>query len=143
MEPGHSINAMLVGDDGVAKVQAAQFEKQNSARFSGTKLVCCQGPDVPCPKNTFKQLRWMDGVAGALPIKSFTRKVRGKDRWYCFVLKDTRNETVEGFETKLERNPSLNLSNWGFVLSEGEGKQMPPNIEETIVQWTTFAELTL
>jgi hypothetical protein len=136
VEPGYSMNALSVGDDGIATVQATSFEDQKSAWFSGTKLVCCRGPDTPCPKNTFTQLKWMDGVARSFPINSFTRKEQGRDTWCCFMLKDASQETAEAFEAELKKNSSPKLSKWGYILFDGEGEKVPSDIVEKLLEWT-------
>ena len=138
-EPGHSMEAMLVGDDGVAKVQAVSLKDQESTWFSGTKLVCCHDPDNPCPKNTFSQLKWMDGVVGHFPVKKFSRKEQGKQVWRYLMLKDASKETAEAFRAEMKKNPSLKLSKWGFVLLEGEGEKLPSDVENRAVEWTRVA----
>ena len=131
------MEAISVGGDGVAQGQAMElFKNQKSAWFSGTKLVCCRDPDNPCPKNTFTQLKWMDGAAGKFPIKSFSREEQGKGMWCCFMLKDASEETAEAFEAERRKNPSPKLSKWGFVLFEGEGAQVPSDIQQKVVEWT-------
>lgn len=133
------MEAMSVGNDGVAQVQATSFENQKSAWFSGTKLVCCQDPDTPCPKNTFTKLKWMDGVTGNFPIKMFTKKEQDKTKWCFFMLKDTSEETKKAFTAELKKNPTPKLSKWGVVLLEGEGAQVSPDAKEKLEEWTTVS----
>ena len=139
MEPGYSMKAMVVGEDGIAMSQVMRLINQKSAWLTGTKLLCCRGPDSSCPKNTFSQLKWMDGVSGRFPIKLVTRKEGDEDKWYFIMLKDAKTETAEAFDAELERNPSLKLSKWGFELLSGEGKEIPSTAHDTIETWTTIA----
>ena len=136
-EPGYSMKAMLVDEGGMVMGSAMSFESQQSTWFSGTKLVCCQGPDSACPKSAFSQLKWMDSVKRGLPVKLAVTKEQGKDQWHYLMLKDASEETAQAFEAELKKNPSPRLGRWGVVLSEGEGRQPPVDIKEQIEEWTT------
>ena len=137
-EPGYSMEAMGVGEDGLAVGQAMSFGNQKSSWFSGTKLVCCHSPDSPCPSNAFSELKWMDGVRGHLPIKMVVKKEKGKDFWSYLMLKDASKKTAQAFEAEVKKIPSTKLGKWGFVLREGEGMEPPDDIKQEIKVWTTL-----
>ena len=136
VEPGYSMEAMLVGDDGIAMSQVVRLINQKSAWFSSTKLLCCKNPDSPCPKNTFAQLKWMDGVNRSFPIKTVQRDV---DKWYFLMLQDSKEETARAFNVEIRKNPSLKFSRWGYVLLSGDGSEIPSYAYDTIGIWTTLS----
>ena len=138
-EPGYSMEAMLVDSDGTAMNQTMLRLHQNSTWFSGTKLVCFRGPDVPCPKNTFAQLKWEDGIGRRFPVKTVTRTENGKDMWYCLMLHKAGKDYERAFDAQIKKNPALKLSDWGYVLETGEGHVIPPQIQEKKDIWTTVA----
>ena len=67
-EPCYSIEALKIRDDGSIIDYAKQLPQQKSAWFDSTRLVCCKGPDSPCPKTTFQALKCEDAVDRSMNI---------------------------------------------------------------------------
>ena len=82
-EPCFSIEAVKVKDDGPETHHAIQ---QTPMWFDNTKIVCCNGPDSPCPKSTFQHLKWEDAVDHSMNIQRIKRKEGDRDMWYYIML---------------------------------------------------------
>jgi len=82
-EPCFSMKEMTVSDDGTI---ANQMTQQTITWFDGSQLVCCRGPDSPCPKNTFKHLKCEGDIGGRLPVRLVKRKEGDAYKWYFIML---------------------------------------------------------
>ena len=135
-EPGYSVEAVRVQDDGSTIHYAKQLSQQRSTRFDSTALACCKGPDSPCPKTTFQHLKWEDAVNKSWSIQEINRKECGRDKWYYIMLHRAGEAYEETFLSQFNKNPSLRLSDWGYVLESGEGENIPKEIEDKVSNWT-------
>ena len=125
----YSMEAVTVDDDdGNIVLFAKQLTQQRSEWCDGTRLVCCRGPDSPCPKNTFKLLKWEDDCG---------RKEGEAYKWYIIMLNRANKENVSTFKTQFTKYPAVRLSDWGYVLESGEGRDIPKEIQDKVSNWTT------
>ena len=138
-EPGHSVEAVTVQDDGSIMYGGKQLSQQRSMWLDSTQLACCKGPDSPCPKTTFQHLKWEDAVNNSWSIQWIKRKEGGRDKWYYIMLHRAGEAYKETFQSQFDKNPSLRLSDWGYVLESGEGENIPKEIEDKIINWTATA----
>ena len=140
-EPCYSVEAVTVLGDGTQVFDAKQLTKQRSAWFDTTNLVCCRAPDSPCPRNTFQHLKWEDGVDRKCNIRWTTRKEGGAYKWYYIMLHRVGDEYAAAFTAQFKRDPALQLSDWGYVLESGQGRDIPQEIKEKVRHWTTVANM--
>ena len=140
-EPCHSVEGVTVSDNGAQITTCHQLTQQRSARFSSSRLVCCRAPDSPCPRNTFKHLKWEDGVDGKFNIRPIKRRGGRADKWYYIMLHRAGDEYAAAFDAQFDRDPALKLSDWGYVLESGEGRNIPQEIRKKVHAWTTVATM--
>ena len=69
------------------------------------------------------------------------RKEGGRDKWYYIMLHRVGEAYKETFQSQINKNPSLRLSDWGYVLESGEGENIPKEIEDKVDNWTTVASV--
>ena len=138
-EPGFSIERMTMKDDGSITVSNKQMTHQESIFFDSTKLVCCRGPDSPCPQTTFQHLTWENAVDGSINYCLFKRREGDRIRWYCLILHRAGDAYDEEFRSQQQRDPSLRLSDWGYVLESGEGEDPPQAVTDKVLRWTAIA----
>ena len=119
------------------KAKQFQMAQQRPTLFDSTKLVCCREPDSPCPMNTFKHLKWEGDVVGRLPVKWVRRKEGKAYKWYYIMLNRASQEYISTFNTQFDKDPSVCLSDWGYVLESGEGRNIPQEIR---TKWTSGPE---
>ena len=136
-EPCYSMEAVTVDDDGSVSVHARQLTQQRSTWFDSTRLVCCRGPDSPCPKTTFKYLKWEDAVDRSINIQWLRRKEEGRDMWYYIMLHRAGDAYKEDFCLQFDKDPTLRLSDWGYILESGEGENTMEEVEDKVDYWTT------
>ena len=140
-EPCYSVEAVTMKNDGTQIYQARQPAQQTLAWFDNTKLVCCRAPDSPCPRNTFQHLKWEDGVDREFNIRWIKRKEGGVYKWYYIMLHRAGDEYAAAFDAQFDRDPALQLSDWGYVLESGQGTDIPQEIKEKVCEWTAVAYL--
>ena len=138
-EPCYSIEALKIEDDGSIGQHAKQLTQQKSTWFDSTQLVCCKGPDSPCPKTTFQHLKWEDAVDCSMNIQRIKRKESGRDMWYYIVLHRVGEDYRKAFISELMKDRTLRLRDWGYVLESGEGTDIPQEIKDKVRNWTTVA----
>ena len=138
-EPCYSIEAVTVRDDGSITTSAKQLTQQKSVLFDSTLLVCCRGPDSPCPKTTFQHLKWENGVDKTISIQWLKRKEGGRDMWYYIMLHRAGDAYREEFRSRFAKDSTLRLSDWGYVLESGEGKDIPQVVKDKVSNWTSIA----
>ena len=138
-EPCYSIEAVRVRDDGVIVHSDTQMTQQTPTRFNSTKLACCRGPDSPCPKTTFQHLTWENAVDKSRNIQRIKRRERGRDMWYYIMLHRPGEDYREAFNAQFRKDPTLRLSDWGYILESGEGKDIPKEITEKVNYWTAIS----
>ena len=138
-QPCYSIEAVTVGDDEPITYSAKQLTQQKSMWFDSTKLVCCRGPDSPCPKTTFKHLKWENAVDNTISIQRVKRKEGGRDMWYYIILHRAGDGYREEFLSRFAKDSTLRLSDWGYVLESGEGKNVPQVVKDKVHNWTSIA----
>ena len=130
------MEAVSVPDNAVVISQRKQPTRQTMVWFDSTLLVCCKSPDSACPKNTFKHLKWEDTIDTTLPIREIKRNERGRDKWYYIMLHRAGKAYEDEFASQVKKDSALKLSDWGYVLASGEGKNIPNDIEDKIDRWT-------
>ena len=138
-EPCFSMEAVRAEDDGSVTHYIGRLTQQRSVWFDSTKLVCCNGPDFPCPQTTFQHLKWEDAVDRSVCIHRVKRKESGRNVWYYIMLHRAGESYQETFKLQLTKNRTLRLSDWGHVLESGEGKNVPKEIKDKVNNWTTVA----
>ena len=138
-EPCYSIEAVTVQDDGSTRNVAKQLTQQKSTWFDSTRLVCCRGPDSPCPKTTFQHLKWENAVDKTISKQRVKRKESGRDMWYYIILHRAGDAYREEFLSQFAKDSTLRLSDWGYVLESGEGKDIPQVVKDKVRKWTTVA----
>ena len=126
-------------DDGVLRHDPIQLTQQKLTWFDSTRLVCCRGPDSPCPKTTFRHLTWENAVDKSMNIHGIRRRERGRDMWYYIMLHRPGEDYREAFKAELTKDPTLRLSDWGYILESGEGKDIPKEITEKVNYWTAIS----
>jgi len=77
------------------------MNQQRLTWLDGTQLLCYRGPDSPCPKNTFKHLKWEDAIGGCLPLQLVKRKESKAHKWYFIMLNRASKEYGSTFKTHL------------------------------------------
>ena len=140
-EPCYSIEGMEIQDDGSKIYYAIQLTHQISAWFDSTQLVCCKGPDSPCPKTTFQGLKWEDAVDRSMNIQRIERKEGDRDMWYYIMLYRAGKANREAFIAQFIKDRTLRLRDWGYVLESGEGTDIPQEIKDKVRDWTTVAHV--
>ena len=140
-EPCYSIEGVHMEDDGSIIQHAKQLTHQQSAWFDSTQIVCCKGPDSPCPKTTFQHLKWEDAVDQSMNIQRIKRKEGGRDMWYYIMLHRAGKDYEEAFISEFTKDCTLQLRDWGYVLESGEGKDIPQEIKAKVLNWTTVANV--
>ena len=135
----YSVEAVEIYDDGSFSHAARKLTHQTSTSFDSTQLVCCRGPDSPCPKNTFQHLTWENAVDGSMTLKLVTRRERDRDMWYYLLLHRAGVAYHEEFQSQYRRNPSLRLSDWGYILESGVGQDPPLEVKSKVLNWTSVS----
>ena len=135
-EPCYSVEAITVSDDGSVAIGSHQLTQQTPIWFDSTRLVCCRGPDSPCPKTTFQHLTWENALDKSTTLTLVQRKERGRDMWYYLLLHRAGDAYLEEFQSQYRRNPSLRLSDWGYILESGEGQDPPQEVTKKVGNWT-------
>ena len=142
-EPCYSVEGVKVkvGDnEGVITHVFKQLtEQQKPMCFDSTKLVCCRGPDSPCPKTTFQHLTWENAVDKSMTLKPVKSIERDRDMWYYLLLHEAGDAYHEKFQSQYRRNPSLQLSDWGYILESGEGQDPPQEVIDKVKIWTSVS----
>ena len=138
-EPCYSVEALTVEDDGLVSIGSLQLTQQKSTHFDSTKLVCCRGPDSPCPKTTFQHLTWENAVDKSRTLTLVKRRERDRDMWYYLLLHRAGDAYCEEFQSQYRRNPSLRLSDWGYILESGEGHDPPQEARDKVRRWTSVS----
>ena len=66
------------------------------------------------------------------------RKEEGDDRdmWYYLLLHQAGDAYHEEFQSQYRRDPSLPLSDWGYLLEFGEGHDPPQYVKDKVINWT-------
>ena len=140
-EPCYSIEGVTVKDDGSIKNYAKQLSRQRSMWFDSTRLVCCRGPDSPCPQSIFEHLKWEDGVENTMSVHRIERKKGTRDKWYYILLHRAGEAYQKEFHSQLAKDANLRLSDWGYILESGEGKNIPDTVENKVNNGTTVASV--
>ena len=135
-EPCYSVEALIVNDDGSVAVGSHQLTQQKPTWLDSTVLVCCRGPDSPCPKTTFQHLTWENAVDRSTSLQLAQRRERDRDMWYYLLLHRAGDAYHEEFQSQYRRNPSLRLSDWGYILESGEGQDPPQEVRDKVRRWT-------
>ena len=135
-EPCHSIEAVAVEDDGSIIYYAKQLTEQKSTWFDSTRLACCREPDSPCP-TTFQHLTWENAVDRTRNLELVRRREGERDVWYYLILHRAGDNYLQQFQSQLERDSSLRLSDWGYILESGEGQNPPQTVEDKVRNWSS------
>ena len=140
-EPCYSLEGVTVDNDGYLLQSAKQLTQQSSTWFEGTRLVCCRGPDSPCPRNIFQHLKWEHGVNRKFNKHWIKRKEGGADKWYYIMLHRAGDEYAAAFRAQFKRDPALQLSDRGYVLESGQGTDIPQEIHDKVCVWTAVTNM--
>ena len=106
-EPCYSIEAAKAKDDGSILQHAKQLTHQRPTWFDSTRLVCCKGPDSPCPKTTFQHLKWENAVDHSRNIHRIERKEGDRDMWYYIMLHRAGEDYEEVFIAEFTKDRTL------------------------------------
>ena len=140
-EPCYSVEGVTVSDDGTQITTGHQLTQQRSAWLITSCLVCCRTPDSPCLRNTFQLLKWEDGLDKKFNILEINRREGGAVKWYYIMLHRAGDEYAAAFDAQFDRDPALQLSDWGYVLESGQGTDIPQEIQEKVRNWTPVASM--
>ena len=135
-EPCYSIEAVTIKDDGTIVHKISRVSQQRPTWFDSTKPVCCRGPDSPCPKTTFRHLTWENAIDKSWNIQTIERREGDRDMWYYIILHQAGEDYLERFRSQFRTNATLRLSDWGYILESGEGKDIPEIIQNKVHKWT-------
>ena len=135
-EPCYSIEAVTVEDDGSILHTPSRVSQQRPSGLDSTGLVCCRDPDSPCPQTTFRHLTWENAVDKTRNIPWVNRREGDRDMWYYIILHQAGEDYLERFRSQLRTNATLRLSDWGYILESGEGKDIPEIIQNKVAEWT-------
>ena len=139
-EPCYSLEALTLEEDGSVTVGSRQLTQQKSTCFDSTKSICCRGPDSPCPKTTFQHLTWENAVDKSITLILVQRREgEDGDTWYYLLLHQAGEAYCEEFKSQYRRNPSLRLSDWGYILESGEGQDPPREVTDKVGRWTAVS----
>ena len=139
VEPCYSVESVTVLDDGTQITTSKQLTQQRSTWFDGTKLACCRAPDSPCSRNTFQHLKWEDRLDRKFNIRQIKTKEGRADKWYYIMLHRAGDEYAAAFDAQFDRDPALQLSDWGYVLESGQGTYISQEIQQKVCNWTSVA----
>ncbi|CAI8045980.1 hypothetical protein GBAR_LOCUS25422 [Geodia barretti] len=134
-EPGYSVEGVKVKDDASITHSLKQLTHQKPLVLNSTKLVCCRGPYSPCPKATFQHLTWENAVDKSTNLQLVQRREGQRDMWYYLLLHRAGDVYREEFQSHYRRDPSLRLSDWGYILESGEGCNPPQEVKEKVKRW--------
>ena len=138
-EPCYSIEGFRVKDNGSVSIHSRQLSQQKATKLNSTKLVCCRGPDSPCPKTTFQHMTWENAVDKSITLTLVHRRERGRDMWYYLLLHRAGDAYLDEFQSQYRRNPSVRLSDWGYILESGEGQDPPQEVTDKVKRWTVMS----
>ena len=139
-EPCYSVKGVKFESNGGLVSRIKQLtEQQKPTGFNSTRLVCCRGPDSPCPKTTFQHLTWENAVDRSMSLQLVTRRERDRQMWYCLLLHRAGDAYHEQFQSQYRRNLSLRLSDWGYILESGEGQDPPQEVIDKVEIWTSVS----
>ena len=134
-EPGYSVEGVKVKDDASITHSLKQLTHQKPLVLNSTKLVCCRGPDSPCPKATFQHLTWENAVDRSTNLQLVKRREGQRDMWYYLLLHRAGDVYREEFQSHYRRDPSLRLSDWGYILESGQGRNPPQEVKDKVKRW--------
>ena len=135
-EPCYSVEGIAVSSDGLLTTTPQKIAKQKPNVIDSSRLVCCRSPDSPCPKTTFQHLTWENAVDKSTNLHLVQRREGQRDMWYYLILHRAGDVYREEFQSRYRRDPSLRLSDWGYILESGEGCNPPQEVEEKVRKWT-------
>ena len=139
-EPCYSVEGVKFESNGGLVSQIKRLtEQQKPTSFNSTKLVCCRGPDSPCPKTTFQHLTWENAVDESTTLTLVYRREGDRNMWYYLLLHRAGDAYHEEFQSQYRRNPSLRLSDWGYILESGEGQDPPQEVTDKVEIWTSVS----
>jgi hypothetical protein len=139
-EPCYSIEGVRVRGDGVLSTSSNKLTHQKPICFNSTRLVCCRGPGSPCPKTTFQHLTWENAVDKSTNLHLVQRREGQRDMWYYLILHRVGDVYHEEFQSRYRRDPSLRLSDWGYILESGKGRNPPQEVNEKVLNWTCVSD---
>ena len=58
--------------------------------------------------------------------------------WYYIILHQAGEDYLERYRSQLRTNATLQLSDWGYILESGEGKDIPEIIHDKVAEWTAI-----
>ena len=71
-------------------------------------------------------------------IRRIKQKEGGRDMWYYIMLHRPGEDYREAFKAQYRKDPTLRLSDWGYILESGVGKDTPKEITEKVENWTAI-----
>ena len=134
----YSMEGVTVKDDGTQKLWSGKkLSQQTSTYCDGTKLTCCRGPDESCCSDeALKNWTWQKALNGRLRNSVLLVRLsnQGRPTWHYLLLSDKSEEYEKRFRERVESG-NINLTEWGYVIASGEGREIPQEIRDKILQW--------
>ena len=136
-EPCYSVEGVTVADDGTLGFQAKQLTQQTSTACDATRLSCCRGPDESCCSDeALKNWAWQEALHGRLrkSVQIVQLSDQGRPTWHYLLLSDKSEEYKKRFVERV-KSGSINLTEWGYVIASGEGRDPPQEIQDKVWNW--------
>ena len=138
-EPCYFVEGVTVEDNGTL-LYSTDKQASETQTFCGTdftKLVCCRGPDEPCPsEQALKNWTWEDAVSHKLWDRVYL--VRGKNRdqpvWH-YVLLSSKSEELKKRFFEDARSGSIDVAKWGYKIESGWGNDASEDLKEKVPIW--------
>ena len=130
-EPCCSVEGVNVRDDGTLGFKAEKLTQQTSTRCNATRLACCRGPDESCCSDeALKNWTWQ--LVNSVQIVQLSDQ--GRPTWYYLLLSDKSEEYEKRFWKRV-KSGSINLTEWGYVIASGEGRDPPQEVRDKVWNW--------
>ena len=136
-EPCYSVEGLTVEDNGTLTVYDKKLTHQTPTSCDATKLTCWRGPDESCCSDeALKNWTWQEALNNRLwkSVQIVGLSDQGRPTWHCLLLSDKSEEYKKRFWEQV-KSGSINLTEWGYVIASGEGREISQEIQDKILQW--------
>ena len=136
-EPCFSVEGVNVDDDGTQIYWSKELAQQKSTWCDATGLACYRDPDESCCSDeALKNWTWQEALHGRLrkSVQIVRLSDQGRPTWHYLLLSDKSEEYEKRFWERV-KSGSINLTEWGYVIASGEGRDPPQEIQDKIWQW--------
>ena len=136
-EPCYSVEGVTVNDDGTLTVYNETLAHQTPTWCDVTKLTCWRGPDESCCSDeALKNWKWQETLHERLwkSVQIVRLSDQGRTTWHCLLLSNKSEEYQKRFSERV-KSGSINFTEWGYVIESGEGRNIPQEIRDKILQW--------